>query len=58
MANDRLDDLIRILVSDLITSHWMTSDEIIYAFGCTVDDDGEILDRNGCCTGVCYDEIY
>ncbi len=57
MANDRLDDLKRILGVDLITNRWMTIDEIISALGCTVDDDGEILDSYGCCTGVWYDEI-
>ena len=57
MTNNRLDDLKRILGSDVITNRWLTTDEIISALGCTVADDGEILDSYGCCTGVYIDEI-
>lgn len=57
MTNNRLDDLLKILDTDLITNHRMTTDEIIACLGCTVDDEGEIIDANGNYTGVWYDEI-
>ena len=57
MTNDRLDDLLNILGIDLIANHRMTTDEIIAGLGCTVDDEGEIIDGNGNCTGVWYDEL-
>ena len=57
MTNNRLDDLLNILGIDLITNHRMTTDEIIACLGCTVDDDGEIIDSDGNYTGVFYDEI-
>lgn len=57
MTNDRLDDLLNILGIDLITNHRMTTDEIIACLGCTVDDEGEIIDSDGNYTGVWYDEI-
>lgn len=57
MGNDRLDDLLNILGIDLITDHRMTTDEIISLLGCTVDDDGEIIDSDGSYTGVFFDEI-
>ena len=57
MMNNRLNDLLNILGVDLITNHSMTTDEIIDCLGCTVDDDGEIIDENGNGTGVWYEEI-
>ena len=57
MMNNRLNDLLNILGVDLITNHSMTTDEIIDCFDCTVDDEGEIIDENGNCTGVWYEEI-
>ena len=57
MMNNRLNDLLNILGPDLITNHSMTTDEIIDCLGCTVDDDGEIIDENGNGTGVWYEEI-
>ena len=57
MTNNRLDDLLNILGIDLITNHRMTTDEIIACLGCTVDDEGEIIDNDGNYTGVWYDEI-
>lgn len=57
MANDRLEDLLNILDTDLITDHRMTTDDIIACLGCTVDDDGEIIDSDGSYTGVYFDEI-
>ena len=57
MTNNRLDDLLNILGIDLITNHRMTTDEIIACLGCTVDGEGEIIDENGNCTGVWYEEI-
>ena len=57
MTNNRLNDLLNILGIDLITNHRMTTDEIIACLGCTVDDEGEIIDENGDCTGVWYEEI-
>ena len=57
MMNNRLNDLLNILGADLITNQSMTTDEIIDCFGCTVDDEGEIIDENGNCTGVWYEEI-
>ena len=57
MMNNRLNDLLTILGIDLITNHRMTTDEIIACLGCTVDDEGEIIDENGNCTGVWYEEI-
>lgn len=57
MDNNRLDDLFNILGSGLITDHRMTTDEIIACLGCTVDDEGEIIDSEGNFTGVYFDEI-
>ena len=57
MMNNRLNDLLNILGADLITNHSMTTDEIIDCLGCTVDDEGEIIDENDNCTGVWYEEI-
>ena len=57
MTNNRLNDLLNILGIDLITNHRMTTDEIIACLGCTVDDEGEIIDSDGNYTGVWYDEI-
>ena len=57
MMNKRLNDLLNILNADLVTNHSMTTDEIIDCLGCTVDDEGEIIDENGKCTGVWYEEI-
>lgn len=57
MTNNRLDELLNILGIDLITDHRMTTDEIIACLGCTVDDEGEIIDSDGNYTGVWYDEI-
>lgn len=57
MTNNRLDDLLNILGIDLISDHRMTTDEIIACLGCTVDDEGEIIDSDGNYTGVWYDEI-
>lgn len=57
MTNNRLDDLLNVLGIDLITDHRMTTDEIIACLGCTVDDEGEIIDSDGNYTGVWYDEI-
>ena len=57
MMNNRLNDLLNILGADLITNHSMTTDEIIDCLGCTVDDEGEIIDENGNRTGVWYEEI-
>ena len=57
MTNNRLDDLLNILGIDLITDHRMTTDEIIACLGCTVDDEGEIIDSDGNYTGVWCDEI-
>lgn len=55
--NDRLFDLLNILGTDLIIDHRMSTDEIISFLGCTVDDDGEIIDCDGIGTGVFFDEI-
>ena len=55
--NNRLNDLLNILGVDLITNHSMTTDEIIDCLGCTVDDEGEIIDENGNRTCVWYEEI-
>lgn len=57
MDNDRFQDLLNILGIDLITDHRMTTDEIIACLGCTVDDEGEIIDSDGNYTGVFFDEI-
>ena len=57
MMNNRLNDLMNILGVDLITNHSMTTDEIIDCLGRTVDSEGEIIDENGNCTGVWYEEI-
>ena len=57
MMNNRLNDLLNILGVDLITNHSMTTDEIIDCLGCTVDNEGEIIDETGNCTGVWYEEI-
>lgn len=57
MENDRFQYLLNILGCDLITDHRMTTDEIIACLGCTVDDDGEIIDSDGTYTGVYFDEI-
>ena len=57
MMNNRLNDLLNILGADLITNHSMTTDEIIDCLGCTVDDEGEIIDNDGNYTGGWYDEI-
>ena len=57
MVDDRLNYLLNILGIDLITDHRMTTDEIIACLGCTVDDDGEIIDSDGNYTGVFFDEI-
>lgn len=57
MINKRLNDLLNILDVDLITNHSMTTDEILECLVCTVDDEGEIIDENGNCTGVWYEEI-
>ena len=57
MMNNRLNDLLNILNADLVTNHSMTTDEIIDCLGCTVDDEGEIIDEKGNCTGVWYEEI-
>ena len=57
MNENRLDSLLCILNTDLITDHRMTTDEILSCLGCTVDDDGEIIDSDGNYTGVYFDEI-
>ena len=57
MMNKRLNDLLNILNVDLVINHSMTTDEIIDCLGCTVDDEGEIIDENGNGTGVWYEEI-
>ena len=57
MMNNRLNDLLNVLNADLVTNHSMTTDEILDCLGCTVDDEGEIIDENGNCTGVWYEEI-
>ena len=57
MMNNRLNDLLNILGADLITNHSMTTDEILECLGCTVDDEGEIIDDNGKPTGIWYEEI-
>lgn len=35
----------------------MTVDEILDCCGCTVDEDGEILDSNGKGTGIWWEEV-
>lgn len=57
MMNNGLEHLLNILGIDLITDHRMTTDEIISCLGCTVDDDGDIIDSDGNYTGVSFDEI-
>lgn len=42
---------------DLTKMNGMTPDEILDHLGCTVDDDGEILDADENPTGIWYDEI-
>ena len=55
--NEKMKELLEKIGADLITNHSMTTDEIIDCLGCTVDDEGEIIDENGNCTGVWYEEI-
>lgn len=55
--NEKLNELLNILGVDLVTNHSMTTDEIIDLIGCTVDDEGEIIDSNGKPTGIWYEEI-
>ena len=57
MTNERLKDLLDILGINLITNHGMATDEILDTLGCTVDDEGEIIDEDGKRTGVWYEEI-
>ena len=57
MMNKKLNELLNILNMDLITNHSMTTDEILECLGCTVDDEGEIIDDNGKSTGIWYEEI-
>lgn len=57
MKTNRTEELLDILGIDLVTNHSMTTDELLDCLGCTVDDEGEILDSNGNPTGVWYEEI-
>ena len=57
MVNDRFQDLLNILGIDLITDHRMTTDEIIACMGCSVDDEGEIIDSDGNYPGVFFYEL-
>ena len=57
MTNKRLKDLLDILGINLMTNHGMTTDEILDTLGCTVDDEGEIIDEDGNRTGIWYEEI-
>lgn len=57
MLNNRLDYLFKILCTDIIYDHRLTTDEIISYLGFTVDDEGEIIDSDGNYTGVFFDEI-
>lgn len=56
--NEKLKELLNLLGVDLVTNHSMTTDEILECLGCTVDDEGEIIDMNtGKSTGIWYEEI-
>lgn len=55
--NAKMKKLLEILGEDLITNHSMTTDEQLECLGCTVDEDGEIIDENGKATGIWYEEI-
>ena len=57
MTNEKLNELLNILGVDMVTNRSMTTDEILECIGCTVDDEGEIIDENGNPTGVWYEEI-
>ena len=56
-TNKRLKELLNILGINLITNHGMTTDEILDILGCTVDDEGEIINEDGKRTGIWYEEI-
>ena len=55
--NEKLRKLLNALNIDLVTNHSMTTDEILDCIGCTVDEDGEILDESGKPTGIWFEEI-
>lgn len=55
--NAKMKELLEILGADLITNHRMTTDEQLDCLGCTVDEDGEIIDENGKATGIWFEEI-
>lgn len=55
--NAKMKELLEILGTDLLTNHGMTTDEQLECLGCTVDEEGEIIDENGKATGIWYEEI-
>lgn len=55
--NEKMKELLEILGADMLTNHSMTTDEQLECLGCTVDDEGEIIDENGNGTGIWYEEI-
>lgn len=56
--NEKMKELLKIVGCDLVSNHSMTTDEILECIGCTVDDEGEIIDQDtGKPTGIWYEEI-
>ena len=55
--NEKMKELLNIVGCDLVSNHSMTTDEILECIGCTVDDEGEIIEEHGDCTGIWYEEI-
>lgn len=56
--NERLKDLLEKLgVPEYHLPLNSTTDEMLASLGCTVDDEGEILDEDGSPTGVWYEEV-
>ena len=46
-----------VMVANILTNHSMTIDEGLELVGCTVDDDGQIRDRDGELLEAWYDNI-
>ena len=55
--NEKMKDLLKLINVELITNRSMTTDEILECIGCTVDEDGEIIDSGGNATGIWYEEV-
>lgn len=57
--NENMKKLMQILHinPEMMAYNRMTTDEILDCCGCTVDEDGEILDENGNVTGIWYEEV-